>query len=213
VYDADDWVSILPTNERSMTRDLQPTDLLRGTNLYLVGMMGAGKSTLGHHLAGHLGYRFLDTDALIEQVAGQPIAEIFASVGEADFRTLETEVLAQVSAYTRVVIATGGGIVLQPMNWSYLRHGVVVWLDVPLPELESRLQDDRDRPLLQRPDWKTHLATLLAQRHPLYAAADIHLPVAPGEPPAAIAQRLFGLMQTRLRPAPMPSPQSTPANP
>ncbi len=188
-----------------MALDPQSTDLLRGTNLYLIGMMGVGKSTLGRHLAAHLGYRFLDTDALVEQVAGQSVAAVFTSLGEEAFRSLETQVVAQVSAYTRVVVATGGGIVLHSMNWSYLRHGVVVWLDVPLAELTHRLAGDRDRPLLQRPDWETHLATLWEQRRPLYASADIHLPIAAAEAPEAIAQRLLTLLPTRLRPDPRQS--------
>jgi shikimate kinase len=127
-------------------------DFLKKTNLYLVGMMGAGKTTIGHKLAHRLGYRFLDTDALIEQAAQKPITEIFATEGEAAFRTLESDVLSQVCSYTSLVVATGGGIVTAPMNWSYLRHGVVIWLDVPLNVLVSRLSEDASRPLLQNLD-------------------------------------------------------------
>jgi shikimate kinase len=115
-------------------------DLLRGVNLYLVGMMGAGKSTVGQAVAKRLGYRFLDTDMLIESVAQRPISDIFATDGEAAFRDLETAVLEQVVAYTRSVVATGGGMVLRRENWGHLRHGVVVWLDVPLAVLTQRLK-------------------------------------------------------------------------
>jgi shikimate kinase (EC 2.7.1.71) len=103
-------------------------DLLRGVNLYLVGMMGAGKTTVGRILAKKLKYHFFDTDAVIAQVANQSIADIFAEQGEEAFRELETQVLGQLSAYTNLIVATGGGIILRLTNWSYLHHGIVVWL-------------------------------------------------------------------------------------
>jgi shikimate kinase len=92
---------------------------LQGINIYLIGMMGAGKSSTGIQLAERLGYRFFDTDAVIEAAAGQTIPAIFEHQGEDAFRELETQVLAELSAYQRLVIATGGGIVTRPMNWSY----------------------------------------------------------------------------------------------
>ncbi|MBD0267718.1 MAG: shikimate kinase [Cyanobacteria bacterium Co-bin8] len=174
------------------------SDFLKGTNLYLIGMMGAGKSTTGMRLARDLGYRFFDTDALIEKAMGQSVAEIFEDQGEADFRQMETQVLSQLAAYTRLVVATGGGIVTQQMNWSYLQHGVVIWLDVPLNLLEQRLQGDAGRPLLQRPDWPQTLQTLQSQREPLYAQADLRLTVAAGEDEGAIATRLLTLLQQRV---------------
>lgn len=158
-----------------MTVDSFKDTDLKNTSLYLVGMMGAGKTTIGRKLATQLGYRFVDTDALIEQAAGQPISELFAQSGEATFRTLETQVLAQVSVYTRMVIATGGGIVTEPMNWSYLRHGVVIWLDVPVPVLVSRLSGDVTRPLLKGVDLTAKLEALLATRGSLYAQADVQV--------------------------------------
>lgn len=175
------------------------TDRLKGTNLYLVGMMGAGKSTLGQYLAQQLTYRFFDTDTLIEQAAGQTIPEIFAQSGEAAFRDLETQVLTQLSPYTRLVVATGGGIVLRRQNWGQLCYGVVVWLDVPLAELERRLKGDGTRPLLQRPDGSEHLAQLLEDRRCLYQEADIHLTVNAGETVAAIAERLLMQLGDRLQ--------------
>ena len=174
---------------------------LQGTNLYLVGMMGAGKTTAGQALAQALGYQFFDTDAVAVTVAGQSISDIFEQQGEAAFRQLETAVLAQISAYPRLVVATGGGIVTQPHNWSYLHHGIVVWLDVPLELLQQRLAGDRQRPLLQRPDWPATLADLWAQRQPLYAQADIQVTVAAAEKTGIIVDRILALVDQRIRPS------------
>ena len=182
--------------------DSSALDLLRGANLYLVGMMGAGKSTLAQVMATKLGYRFCDTDTVIEQAAQQSIPAIFASSGEAEFRALESQVLSQLSPYTRLVIATGGGIVLNQENWWHLRQGVVAWIDVPVEELVRRLQGDASRPLLQRPDWQVQLAQLLSDRQSLYSQADIHLTVAAGEPTEAICDRLVERLRDRILPPP-----------
>ncbi|MGI8933062.1 MAG: shikimate kinase [Phormidesmis sp.] len=171
---------------------------LKKTNLYLVGMMGAGKTTVGRKLAKRLGYRFLDTDALIEQTAGQPITDLFAQTGEAAFRALETQVLAQVSAHTQLVVATGGGIVTQPMNWSHLRHGVVIWLDVPVPVLVSRLSGDISRPLLKDADITTKLEALLAERGDHYALADIRIAYE-ARSIGKTCDRILSAIQQRLR--------------
>lgn len=166
--------------------------MLKGVNLYLVGMMGAGKTTIGRLLAQHLDYRFFDTDAVIEQAAAQPITQIFAESGEAAFRQLETQVLAQLSPYTRLVIATGGGIVLKRENWSYLRHGVVVWLDVPIEHLQQRLQHDTSRPILQdlNANLKEKLQALSDQRQSLYAQADLQITALAGESATQVAARV-----------------------
>lgn len=182
----------------------EPThpDLLRGVNLYLIGMMGAGKSTLGALMARRLGYRFFDTDTLIEQVTRQPIKDIFATSGESHFRSIESQVLNQLTPYTRLVVATGGGIILKPENWGQLHQGVVVWVNVPIEELQRRLQTDQHRPLLQRKEWPQYLAELLAARQRLYAAADICLNVIPGENKETICDRLLTLLEERILPPP-----------
>ncbi len=178
------------------------SDLLRGVNLYLIGMMGSGKSTVGRILAEKLSYRFLDTDDLIEKSAQKPINAIFASDGESAFRALETEVLSQLSAYMWMAIATGGGIVLERKNWSYLQHGIVVWLDVPVPLLYDRLKDDTSRPLLQSPDPQKTLEVILNQREPLYAQADLKITVASSETPEAIANGILQALPTILKDPP-----------
>ena len=149
---------------------------LEGLNLYLVGMMGSGKSSAGRHLAERLGYRFLDADSSIEQVAGRSIPELFASEGETGFRDLEAAVLNQIASWHSLVVATGGGVVTRPENWGQLQQGVVIWLDAPDALLLERLSaDPTPRPLMQSADPAARLAELMTQRRPLYAQADLHI--------------------------------------
>lgn len=172
---------------------------LNGTNLYLVGMMGAGKTTSGQELAAALGYRFMDTDRLIEQVAGQSVGEIFAQAGEATFRQLETHVLAEVSRYHHLVVATGGGIILEPMNWSYLHHGLVIWLKVAIPSLVNRLAGDTTRPLLANAALREKLTTLAQVRDDLYAQADLTLTIADDLGPHQVSQAILTALPKILR--------------
>ncbi|MEB3294534.1 MAG: shikimate kinase [Synechococcales bacterium] len=164
---------------------------LKGTSLYLIGMMGSGKSTIAPLLAQHLAYQFFDTDTVIEQVTHSSIPDLFAQAGEESFRAIETQVLAELSPYGRKAIATGGGIVLKPENWSYLRNGVVIWLDVPLEILQARLQDDQTRPLLQGTELSDRLHHLDQQRRNLYAQADLHIPITPPDTPNSICDRIL----------------------
>lgn len=161
---------------------------LKGVNLYLVGMMGVGKSTTGRSIAQQMGYGFVDTDDLITQLTGQAISDIFTQSGEAHFRAIESQVLAEVSAHTKLVVATGGGIVLAQKNWSYLRHGLVVWLDLAPELLWQRLQTDQSRPLLQTSNPQTVLEDLLNQRRPLYRQADVHVLLKAEQSVAAVSQ-------------------------
>lgn len=178
------------------------SDLLKGVNVFLIGMMGAGKTTVGHLLADKLGYRFFDTDVLIEQVAGKTINEIFASSGEESFRLLESQILSELSAYKKLTIATGGGIVMRQINWSYLHHGLIIWLDAPVKVLLERLQDDSTRPLLKKDDPAEVLANLLEQRRSLYAQADLHIPVNAEDTPEEITERVISLIPTVLKSLP-----------
>lgn len=178
------------------------SQLLKNVNLYLVGMMGAGKTTVGRVLAKELGYRFFDTDAVVEQVAGKSVAEIFADDGEDSFRQLETQVLSELSAYKKMAIATGGGIVMRPQNWSYLHHGIVVWLDVPIEQLYMRLRHDTSRPLLHTDNPRQKLQTLLSQRQPLYAQADLRVTTSPNDKPNQVATRILTELPKILRPDP-----------
>ena len=166
--------------------------LLQGVDVYLIGMMGSGKSTIGKILAQKLNYRFFDTDVLIERVAGKTIPEIFATSGEAYFRDLETQVLKELSAYNHSAIATGGGIIQKPINWSYLRQGLIVWLDVDVEILKKRLSEDENRPLAGK------LESLLEKRHSLYSLADMRIECLPHQSPEqvteAIVERIPGML-------------------
>ena len=184
------------------------TKRLQGLNVYLIGMMGAGKSAVGRPLAAALGYRFLDADDALEQVAGRTIPEIFATDGEAGFRELETAVLGQIAGWHSLVVATGGGVVTRPENWGHMRQGVVVWLDAPAPLLLQRLRaDSTPRPLLQEGDPGARLGELLTQRQPLYAQADLRVQQA-GASPAQVAQQVLADL-----PAILKDPAAAPEGP
>ncbi|MGB8699221.1 MAG: shikimate kinase [Thermosynechococcaceae cyanobacterium] len=173
---------------------------LKGINVYLIGMMGCGKSTAGHLLAQRLGYRFLDSDAVIVQATGCSIAQLFAESGETAFRAIETQVLSELAAHTRLVVATGGGIVLERANWGHLQQGLVVWLDASADILWQRLKHDTTRPLLQTPNPKQTLQVFLDQRQPLYAQADLRIEIQADDSPDQVVDRILETMPDVLKP-------------
>ncbi|MCC5603338.1 shikimate kinase [Nostoc favosum] len=175
------------------------SSLLKGVNLYLIGMMGVGKTTIGRLLAKELGYGFVDTDNVIAQATGKSINELFTEEGEAGFRKLESDVLSQVCAFTKLTISTGGGIVLRRENWGYLHHGLIVWLDAPVELIYSRLAEDSTRPLLQDADPKGKLRSLLEQRIPLYSQADLHIIEREGETPEEVAKGILEAIPSVLK--------------
>ncbi len=180
-----------------MTFTSSNSAMLRSTNLYLIGMMGSGKSTVGRILAERLAYQFFDSDQLIERVSKKSIAEIFDADGEETFRTLETQVLSQLAPYTRLVISTGGGAVLKSENWSYLHHGIVVWFDVPPETLLARVsQDPTPRPLIQQADPLQTLETILQERQRYYLQADVRVDA--DAPAQEVAQRTLDSIKARI---------------
>ena len=137
--------------------------------LFLVGMMGAGKTTIGRSLARILDREFLDLDHELEARCGVRVSLIFDIEGEEGFRRRETTALDECSRRRGIVLATGGGAVLSPENRKYLKErGVVVYLRASADELFRRVSRDRNRPLLQTPDPKGRLRSLLQEREPLY---------------------------------------------
>lgn len=147
------------------------------TRLYLIGFMGAGKSTVGNEIAGRLGVPFIDLDDEIESRASQAVKEIFSTRGEEHFRALEREALLAVTAIERAVVACGGGVVLRDDNRVTLKStGTVVYLKVSAGEAIARIGDADTRPLLSGAGGGLAATALLASREALYkAVADIEV--------------------------------------
>jgi len=147
-----------------------------GRTIALVGLMGAGKSTVGRRLAEKLGRDFYDSDAGIEKAAGLTISDIFALHGEADFRRGEKQVLKRLLDLPPHVLATGGGAFLDAETRAIMKEKAVsVWLNADLETLWRRVQKRDNRPLLKRADAKAHLSNLVAERQPFYSQADLHV--------------------------------------
>lgn len=137
--------------------------------IYLVGMMGAGKTTIGRALARRLGWQFVDLDHELESRCGVRVSIIFDIEGEQGFRKRESAALDECTRRSGIVLATGGGAVLAPQNRRYLRErGVVVYLRASVDELFRRVERDRNRPLLQTDNPRQRLQDLLEHREPLY---------------------------------------------
>ena len=173
---------------------------LGGRNLYLIGMMGSGKSSTGRPLAQRLGYGFVDADGVVEALAGRPIPQIFETDGEQGFRTLERQVLQAIGERHSLVVATGGGVITQPENWGVLHQGIVIWLAPERDQLLARLhQDPGARPLLQERDPAAALDALLEARTPLYAEADLRITVG-NETVNAVTERILEAIPGILQP-------------
>jgi shikimate kinase len=148
--------------------------LLGGRSVVLVGMMGAGKSSVGRRLAARLGVPFVDADSEIEQAAQMSIPEIFAKYGEAAFRSAETRVIGRLLDGGPQVLATGGGAFMNPETRQAIgAKGVSVWLKADLDVLIRRVKRRSDRPLLQTDDPAETLRRLLDERSPTYQQADL----------------------------------------
>ncbi len=138
-------------------------------NIFLIGMMGAGKTTVGRLLANFLEKKFYDSDREIQKRTGVSIPLIFEIEGEAGFRKRETEMLSELMKTGNIVLATGGGAVLSAENREMLkRSGTVIYLRATIDDLWRRTRHDKNRPLLQTQDPRTKLTELYTQRDPLY---------------------------------------------
>ena len=180
---------------------------LGGRSLYLVGMMGSGKSSTGRPLAEKLGYGFVDSDSVIAQLAGCSIPEIFQRDGEAGFRKLETQVLSAISEHHSLVVATGGGVVTRSENWGVMHQGIVIWLDVEREQLLKRLEaDSTPRPLLQEADPAQALDRILNARRPQYGEADLTV-VIEEETPDVVADGILQLLPNLIQDPPKQRPE------
>lgn len=147
-------------------------------NIYLIGFMGCGKSTVGRALATALRRQFIDTDTVIEQQNGLTIPQIFKNYGEKHFRALEKACIQEITGQTDYIVALGGGSVLDPENWERISNsGFTIALDYPVSVLYARLQNDTNRPLLSgtAAEKMKSIQTLLDQRQKYYRRAALFL--------------------------------------
>jgi shikimate kinase len=155
--------------------------------LYLVGFMGAGKTTIGRALSRRIGWRFEDIDERIETLARRSVASIFAQQGEPHFRQLERQVLGELLPLRQLIVATGGGTFAEPDNRALmLADGAVAWLDIPLSKVLERVPADGRRPLASD---RTAMEQLYARRRLAYAEAHAHIDAS--RPPAETVERLL----------------------
>lgn len=165
-------------------------------NIFFVGLMGAGKTTVGRLLAKSLNMPFYDTDHEIERRTGVRIPVIFEVEGESGFRRRETAMIEELSQLPAVVLATGGGAVLMQENRENLkRNGTVIYLRANVHELWLRTRNDKNRPLLQNADPRSRLELLFAERDPLYREVATHIVDTGGQPVSAIVHQIEGLLK------------------
>ena len=163
----------------------------------LVGMMGAGKSSVGRRLATRLGVPFRDADSEIERAAGCPVSEIFERYGEPAFREGERKVIVRLLAEPPLVLATGGGAFIDPETRLHLKaRAVTVWIKAPPEVLFARVQRRDTRPLLRTADPRGTLEKLLAVRAPIYAEADLTVESDDG-PHAVALERIVAALKAR----------------
>ena len=165
--------TILP-NAGSAVQDAEISAALGRRSVVLVGMMGAGKSTIGRRLSLRLGLPFRDADTEIEAAAGMSIPDIFETRGEADFRDGEVRVIARLLDNGPAVIATGGGAIMRQETRDRIREKAVsIWLKADADIILRRVKRRSDRPLLQTADPEATIARLMKEREPVYSQADI----------------------------------------
>lgn len=154
------------------------------SRIYLTGFMGSGKSTIGPILANVIGYDFIDLDAAIVEALGQAIPTYFAEAGEAAFREVEARIFNEISQREHIVVATGGGTLIQAHNLARAQAtGLIIYLRLTLDQLVNRLKRSKNRPLLEddtgqrlpKETMRTRIATLLETREPVYNQADLVL--------------------------------------
>jgi shikimate kinase len=161
------------TGNREQKRD-ELNALLAGRPIVLVGMMGAGKTTVGRRLANRLGRHFIDSDEEVEKAAGMSIEDIFKLHGEADFRAGEVKVIARLLREEGIVLGTGGGAFVNPETRALIKGAALsVWIKADFDLLFQRVSRRSNRPLLKTPNPRETLRGLIDRRYPIYAEADV----------------------------------------
>jgi shikimate kinase len=183
---------------------------LGSRSIVLVGMMGAGKSSIGRRLGTRLGLPFVDADTEIEERAGMTIPELFEKYGEAYFRAGEARVIARLLDGGPQVLATGGGAFMNADTRSLIRaKGISIWLKADFDLLLRRIKRRNDRPLLKTEDPASRLKALIEERYPVYAEADltIHSRDAPHE---VVVEEIISALADRMRTACQPAENPDP---
>ncbi len=151
---------------------------IKGRSIFLIGMMGVGKSQTGLKLAELLNYKYIDLDSLIEKLAKKSINQIFKDKGEDNFRELEANCLKETIKIPSLVISTGGGIVTKSENWGILRQGIIAWIDLDKDIAIERLKNEiENRPLLQGNNLNDLYMSIFQSRENLYSQADLRIQV------------------------------------
>jgi 3-dehydroquinate synthase len=182
-------------------------------NIFLVGLMGSGKTTIGRSLAKKLNLRFVDADQEIEARTGASIPLIFEIEGEASFRQREADVIRDLTAKKGIVLATGGGAVLNETSRQLLRErGTVVYLRASVASILQRTSHDKNRPLLQTPDPKARIEELSRQRSPLYQEV-AHIIIETGRPNVhSVVQNILSQLERNTAGLPVDNALLTPAH-
>lgn len=175
---------------------MTPEPVSNRRRVFLLGFMGAGKTTIGRRVAGRLGWTFTDLDETIAARQQRSISRIFADEGEAAFRQYERAALEEVLAVTAerpAVIALGGGTIAQPENNKLVQdaNGVTIWLDCPLEELQQRCEGKNDRPLFQNP---AQFRELYRQRRPFYEKSEFRVDSSSLDP-AKVVEEILQCLQ------------------
>ena len=151
---------------------------IKGRSIFLIGMMGCGKSQTGLKLAELLNYKYIDLDSLIEKLAKKSINQMFKDDGEDNFRELEANCLKETIKIPSLVVSTGGGIVTKSGNWGSLRQGIIVWIDLDKDIAIERLKNEiENRPLLQGKNLDDLYMRIFQSRENLYSQADLRIQV------------------------------------
>ena len=178
--------------------------LLGGRPIVLIGMMGAGKTTVGRRLAARLGRRFVDSDEEVEKAANMTIPEIFAAHGEADFRAGEARVIARILREPDIVLGTGGGAFINPETRALIKTDALsVWIKADFDLLFSRVSRRSNRPLLKTANPRETLQNLIDARYPIYAEADVTV-MSREAPQDQVAADIVAAMLAHLRTASSP---------
>ncbi len=162
-------------------------------NIFLIGMMACGKTTVGRHLAQRIGWRFVDVDRAIEERTGVPISFIFEKEGEAGFRSRETQMMAELAHLPGLVIATGGGAPMFEINRRLMAQGLVIELATTVSDIVERTQRDTSRPLLQAEDKIARIRELMLARGPVYESCCAHKVMTTRKAPEAVVDKILAL--------------------